>query len=470
MIYLTSVAAQLYRFSALVVLLTAVGCSSVKVAAPVASYVPPKTSVVEYSVFNVPVEVPMAEVQRQVNAQVPAMIYDDNSLDNNGGDNLIAQVKKRAPIFVNSTNGNLSFKIPLSIYVKAGWKTTTLGITLAKYEDTNFDIDLNFTTTIGIDPAWVVNTRTLSNGYTWVSKPVIKLGGFEIPITTVVEKIIDSQLPGLTKMIDEEVKKNLDLKPMLSKTWAQIQNPIQVDEKLNAWLKIRPQEVIMTPLMTKGSNLKMSIGLKAQTESTVGSTPTMETPIKLPALKTVASVNDKFQVSLMTLVGFNTLKQIATEQAVGKTFTEGKKSVTITGMDIYGQDNKLVIAVDLTGSVSGKIYLMGKPNFDAATNQLYMDELDYNLETKNALLKTADWLAHGKFVNMMAPYFKVSVKQQIDDARKAIDQNLNKTVTKGVTLKGKLDQLKPGQLLVTEQGIQALITATGALNVLIDGL
>lgn len=445
-------------------------CSSVKPAAPVASYTAPLQKVTEPSVFNIPVEVTAAEMQKQVNAQVPAVIYDDNSLDNNGGDNLIVKVSKRAPLIVSTTNGALNFKVPIGMYVKAGWKVSQLGITLSKYEDTSFDLDLNFSTKVNVDQNWQVRTTTVSNGYTWVSKPVLRLGGFEIPITSVVEKVIDYQLPELTKMIDKEVAANLSLKPLVQQAWNTLMQPIQINKELDAWLKIRPQELLMTPLQTKNNNLRFTLGLKAETETYIGTVPVKDKQSVVPNLKLASSVNENFQVALTSLVSYSTLKKLAQEQALGKTFEEGKRKITITGLDVYAQDDKLVVAVDMTGSLNGRVYLMGKPAYEAASTKLVLREVDYSLETRNVLAKSADWLMHGQFVKMMTPYFQVSVADQLNTARKAVQDNLNKPVSKGVSLTGKLDQMEPDQMRLTTEGIQAIIKATGTLQVLIDGL
>jgi hypothetical protein len=58
------------------------------------------------------------------------------------------------------------------------------------------------------------------------------------------------------------------------------------------------------------------------------------------------------------------------------------------------QNGKIVIALDLLGTVNGKIYLTGFPQYDDKTKEIYFDELDYVLDTKNKLMRT-DWLAQG---------------------------------------------------------------------------
>jgi hypothetical protein len=45
------------------------------------------------------------------------------------------------------------------------------------------------------------------------------------------------------------------------------------------------------------------------------------------------------------------------------------------------KNNKIVIALDL-GTVNGKIYLTGFPQYDDKTKEIYFDELDYVLTLK----------------------------------------------------------------------------------------
>jgi hypothetical protein len=54
---------------------------------------------------------------------------------------------------------------------------------------------------------------------------------------------------------------------------------------------------------------------------------------------------------------------------------------------IWHKNSKIVIALDL-GTVNGKIYLTGFPQYDDKTKEIYFDELDYVLDTKNKLMRT----------------------------------------------------------------------------------
>lgn len=72
---------------------------------------------------------------------------------------------------------------------------------------------LNFKTVFSIRPDWVIKTVTTPDGYTWVTKPVLKYKYVDVPITPIVANVLDKQHPMFAKKIDEQVVTALDMKP-----------------------------------------------------------------------------------------------------------------------------------------------------------------------------------------------------------------------------------------------------------------
>jgi hypothetical protein len=58
--------------------------------------------------------------------------------------------------------------------------------------------------------------------------------------------------------------------------------------------------------------------------------------------------------------------------------------VKVKDVAIWHKNGKIVIALDLLGTVNGKIYLTGFPQYDDKTKEIYFDELDYVLDTKKS--------------------------------------------------------------------------------------
>ncbi len=465
--------AQSLKFAILLFVLGSCASKKAFFAVPPASaYQKSVDRVKEVSTLNIPIEIPLAEVEKKINAELGTVLFEDNSLDNNGGDNLILKVTKRQALQIEPKGGNLfNIKLPVNIFAKAGYKIEKFGVSVAKYEDTQFDIDLNFLTRLSINPNWTVSTSTTPNGYKWVSEPKVKIGFFEIPITTIIEKIMDRELPNVVKTVDSEVAK-INLKPQVETAWRAVQEPFLINEAYQAWLKVTPRDVMMSPLSAKGNNVRVSVGMSAVTETILGSKPAGAVMAQVPALRIQEKMDEKFEVGMITEIPWPQLKKIAMEQTGGKTyeFSEGKRKITVEDIEVYGQGEDIIVATVLSGALNGKVYLKGKPYYDAASTSLKIKDLDYELDTKNKLFKTADWLAHGKFLKMMEPYFSVSVAAQLEEGKKLIRENLvGNKLNKNISLSGKLNELNPQNIYVTPNGIQAVIIARGKLDVVVAG-
>jgi hypothetical protein len=450
-------------------------CSSKKpffATPPPASYQTEFQRIKETSTLNIPIEISLNDVEKKINEQLGQVLFEDNSLDNNGGDNLILKVSKRQPLAIEAKGGNLfNIKVPVNIYAKAGWKVEKFGLSVSKYEDTQFDLDLSFLTRLSIDQNWKINTSTTPNGYKWVSEPKVKIGFFELPITSIIEKIMDRELPNVVKTVDNEVGK-INLKPQVETAWKAVQEPFLINEAYQAWLKVTPQDILITPITNKGRNVRVGIGMTAVTETFLGNKPTNAVMANLPALKIQNKLDEKFEVGMITEIPFPTLKKIAMDQTGGKTyeFNEGRYKITVVDIDIYGQGDEIIVATNLTGALNGKVYLKGKPFYDAPSTSIKIKDLDFELDTKNRLAKTANWLAHGKFLKLMEPYFSISVASQLEVGKKMIQENLaGNKMNKNINLNGKLNELTPQSILVTPLGIQAVILVKGKIEVMVAG-
>jgi len=411
---------------------------------------------------------PISELENQLNQKIGKLIYEDNDLNNNGGDNLTLLVTKRLPIKLNMTGQVIGIKVPVNIKSKFGYKVEKFGIKLEKFEDTEFDIDVNFATRISINPDWSLSTKTSANGFDWVKKPILKLAGFEIPITPIVESIVDEQLPEIAKTIDKELKANMKVKEEVTTAWNLVQEPVLINEEFETWIRIVPSEIEVTQPTAKGGMATIGVSVKGYTESTLGAQPVVSQKMSLPPLRIGTLSNDEFQIALNAEVTFKKARDLALKQMKGQVyeFNNGKQKVAVEDLDVYGQNEFVVIGATLSGSLKGKVFFKGIPWYDAASKKVKVRSLDYDLETRNKLVKTADWLAHGKFLKMMEPYFEYAVAEQLDQAKALIKDNLaGNKVNQFISLKGQLDQLEPDQMQVTTEGIRSIIKASGKMAI-----
>ena len=168
----------------------------------------------------------------------------------------------------------------------------------------------------------------------------------------------------------------------------------------------------------------------------------------------------------MSEVSYKSADSLAKQYLRGKTFTQGKRTVTVTDIKVFGKNDKMVIGTTLKGSINGTIYLTGIPVFDQETQTVKIKDIDYDIETKNKLLKTADWLMHGTFVKMIEPSLTMPIGDKLEESRKMIQNQLtNNHITKNILLNGQLLTLTIENIFLTPESIKVLVNMKGNLAV-----
>ena len=155
----------------------------------------------------------------------------------------------------------------------------------------------------------------------------------------------------------------------------------------------------------------------------------------------------------------------------GQTFSSGKRAVTINHIDLWGKEGKLIVALNMTGTVNGTFYLSGIPKYDAATKEVYLEGVDFVLDSKNKLLKTGDWLVHGLIAKKIQESCRFSIAEYLTNGQKTAATYLNGyQPVKGIHVSGALTTMQPGQLILTPQAIVSMLEAKGKLAIKVDGL
>src|SRR5690606_17122909 len=147
-------------------------------------------------------------------------------------------------------------------------------------------------------------------------------------------------------------------------------------------------------VLSKGK-ITMDMGLKCLMETVIGQKPANTFKRESIALKPVAKMPDKLNVVVAAVSTYESASKVLTKNFQGQEFGDDKRKVTVQKVDLWNKDGKMIIALEMTGSVNGTIYLAGYPNYNAVTKEIYFDQLDYVLDTKSALMRTANWLASG---------------------------------------------------------------------------
>ncbi|MFZ4400361.1 MAG: DUF4403 family protein [Bacteroidales bacterium] len=459
---------KLFKLNYFIILLfTAVSlfsCKSLKITRPEEVYTAPDYRP-KPSVINLPFYINLIDIQNSINKKFSGLIYEDNSLEDNNNDNLMVKAWKKEDFYINYENNILSYRIPLKLWIKAGFSKAILGVNISDYREINAEIALKFKTTLFVNKDWTITTYTVSDGFEWLSTPVIKIGPIDVPIKFIASSILKKNQTLVSNEIDRAIQQKFSLRKYIQDIWLTMQKPIKINNDYNLWLKLNPQEISSTPIVSQNGKVKISMGVKSLVESYMGDEPKVIPNAGLPDYKIVKTLDNNFTINLMADISYKSADTLAKQYLKGKTFTQDKKSITVIDIKVYGSNNKMIIGATLTGSLNGIIYFTGKPVYDSANSTVRIVDIDFELETKNTLIKTANWLLHNRFIKMIEPSLIFPIGDRLSQSKVLIQKQLtNNYINKNILLNGQLKDLYIENIYLTPESIKVAVNFKGNLN------
>ena len=417
-----------------------------------------------------PVKIPLSEIGNVINASVQNLIFEDKSFTDNNNDQFKVKVwKTRAIRLVGGTQQNLLIEVPLKIWAEKG--IGTLGI--YSYQNTTFETVMYFNTQLTFNNNWTMTTKTSPMGFKWVTKPVLDFGKIKVPITSLVETSLKQQQAEFSKTIDEMMISQLNFQNYAVMAWNQFSQPFNISEDYNTWLKITPVSVNISPLVFYGNQIEANIGIDTFSETFTGEKQPSTVPIKTIAnFNSVQSLPQKFLLQTTANIPFNQATKIAENMFLGKEFDfrEGRSKIKITSVNVYGEENRVMIEAATEGTIDGVSYISGIPVYDDVKRKIVLTDTKFKLKTKNILQKTATLLFQGKIVKMIEDEYGIPTAELEDSSKKSIEETFNKEYYRGLKMQGKVYKLKPSQILLSPVGITAIIDTEAQLKLLVQGM
>ncbi len=439
--------------------------SSQQSAAVVGNYDFPKIK----SSVTMPVKIPLAEIANVINANVPQLIFSDDSYTDNNNDQFKVKVWKTRPVrLVGGTKQNLLIEVPLKIWAEKG--IGTLG--MYTYQDTTFEAVLYFNSQLTLNSNWTVTTKTSPMGFKWVTKPVLDFGKIQVPISGLIESSLAKQQSDFCNTIDAMMLKQLNFQPYALMAWNQFSEPFSISDQFSTWLKISPQKINISPLVFYGNQIEVNIGVDTYSETFTGAKPASSPVVKtVPDFSSVAVLPQRFLLQTTANVPYAEATKIAENMFLNKSFDfRGGSKIKVSGIKVYDEKERLMIEVKCEDAVQGTAFISGIPVYDGSKRSIVLTDTKFRLKTKNILHKTATLLFQGKIVRMIEGEYGIPMAALEDSSRISIEQNLSKTYYKGLKMQGKVFDLKPSNILLGSGGITAVIDTEAQLKLLVQGL
>ncbi len=261
---------------------------------------------------------------------------------------------------------------------------------------------------------------------------------------------------------DNMIVQNIYARQLAGKAWGGLQNPIKLRNDLS--LLLNPQAVSVSPLTEQGDNIQFVIGLVAKPKLVAGTVAPAK-PQPFPAISISSPQPEAgFHMALESELSFDFLGNELTDRLKGRPFNARGKSFMLEKVKLYGSGESVVVAISISGSVKAVLYLSGIPAYDQSTNSLYLRNLEYTLETKNVLAKAAEWMLHTGLQESLAKRATWQMGERIDAAKDLLSNVLNRNLNRQIRLSGKIEDIRPVSVGITDSAIKAVLEADGAVE------
>jgi hypothetical protein len=420
--------------------------------------------------FSLPITISIDDIENQLNTGMPELIYEDNSFENDNVDNLKAKVWKKGRVkFTSLKNDVFTYEVPLKVWVEK--KIGALG--MSQTPSTTFEMVLKFSSKFFISSDWSINTITSPNGFDWLSKPILKYGYVELPLTPIVGKIISNNHASIALKIDELIKNDYSMRPYVLQALNMSRTPFLASEEYKTWVKVEPKDIFLTPLKSSGRDISTTLGISAIVETVMGTEPAKPPLVSsVPQLKYVNTIPENFEVVIGNVIPYSEATLLSKKMMVGEKFEfkEGKYSIQISDIEIYGNQDNIVMKVDTKGSLNGTIFLKGIPKYSAEKKAIVLTNTTLDLKSKNFLLKAAKWILNGIIEKKVEEEFAIPLEELFNYAKQSVEETMNKEFSKGIKLKGNITEIIPNDVILNADGILAIVTAKGKMQLQVKGL
>lgn len=421
----------------------------------------------EASFIQVPVNIEISTLERLINTKLKGLLYDNPSIKIGEESTIAIKVWKSNRILLNMEGNSLEWEIPLKIQALTRMRIGLGSIGFTDTRELNGEIALKYKTAIEIMPDWAIKTQTTPVSYTWIKEPVMKAGNKELPITLLANIILNNTQQYIHQSIDENLQQNLNLRSEAEKLWQKLQEPVKIFDSPEIWLRLKPEEVYALQPTTVQGLLQWKAALKARVDASIGTKPEVGPPIALKKINLWMPKTPSSYLFARINTNLDSLASTAQRLLKNEKFTNGSRSITIKSIKLYGSEGMLVAETTVEGSVNGKIYFKGKPYYDNETQQLRVQDFDFDLKTQNLLHKSAAWLLQSSIKKPMASFLTYNLGDQIKSIQKGIDNwTKNFEPIEGVKIKGSIEKLAPEGIHISPEAVVVYLKGIGNIEII----
>lgn len=430
------------------------------------------------SEINVPIQVDLKPIYAMAEKSVDTVFNSPNYPNDwvqGGCDSRYKYTFRRGPLNMRAIGNSLILGFTGYYRIIGSTRVCVAGLAVSPwtapcrcgFDEAERRVDVSFINAMMIQPDYKVRLGITRNEPKALDKCEVCFWGQDI--TKQVLNGLKEELDASKKDL-EKTYGTVDLKPRFQQVWDQLNKVYDVYGM--GWLQINPQRIRVNSLFAKNDSLNINLGLSAR--PVISFEKPQEQSSWLPNITDFGN-KPGFNIFLDAVLHYDSLSNLLNLQVAGREFDLNKglvkKKFIIKDCKLLGANNeKLIIKVNFSGTDDGTLYLVGKPVYNPTTHILEITNIDFDIKSKDALLKAADWLFNRRIVTEISKYAKYDLTAYIDSAKVSVGEQLNREWMPGIRSYGSISDIKLIGFYPLEKQLVIRSNCTGSLSVKVESI
>ena len=444
----------------------------------------PYSNHVNESVIQTRLSIPLDQLQARLEEDIPEYIYNDPGKIKQKcirifGKNLCEAyqiggwAQRTGPIqLIPLRNGFLRISIPVRYKLKVQGKGKVVKELLR-----NIDFRAaSFTVIADLQPRinsnWQLQLAAKST-IQWNESPAVKVLGVDIDIQSKIEKPIQKALDKALLKQQQKMARDNRFRQRVEAFWHTLQQPRKLKGPFPLWLKANPSAINLSTIRIDANLIQVDMSLRT-TLLTSGTPENLnDQPSPLPPLVQQTPYNSGISISMPLAIAYRDLADNLQEQIKSQplVFKQGKSSVTVKSIEIYPNNDRLVLAakVRLSGlagllTSDGEIFISGKPVIDNQEKVLKLADVAFSRQLDSVFWNTATRLMQDKLLSGLQNSLIYDFSQRYDALHQSINQQLQDHKNEKLKLSGQLYGLQIKHIEPDLEELRLIVDAQGEVT------
>lgn len=491
-------------WSALLLLLLLAACSSTP-RAPANDPAPVQPPVPEVSVISVPVTVDLEQLRAEVLKQLPSPVLSGsqtrvlrvqfnpgkssaqpdpgscsitalNCLTKKAGSSIA--VDYTAPVeavithqaflrdLAMSMTGNvfsISAQLEFSVNTRLRSSLAQFGVASCGINEAMPRIELSLSGTVGWDAGGDIRLSPRQPELKWLRPCTITAFNLDVESLLALPVLREKLRAAIQEALDDGLKQ-ASLKAQLARAWPELNAPREVQPGI--WLLPRPEKISFAEPSGTGRYVNTGVLVQARPELVSGAKPVLALP---PVPTPERGINgDTVHLAVRGDIALADAQKLLEQKLTGKPWSVSGREVQLESIRLYGNGENAVIGLKFMKPVRAEVFVTGKPVFDVEKNEVHFESLNYTLDSKDFLVKSANWLLGSSFRESLQQKARFRFDDDLADALKEF-RDYQVDVGNGLRLRGSIGRVRPQTLYFTKERLLAYVLVDGRLQMEMKG-